>query len=235
MKILFLIFLLAFLNQTYAASGDILSTCSYKQEIEKCLKANQNWTTRAIEDFICINSFNQIEIAWQIILDKEFKKNDKEIEKYLKWLEDNKSYYFWPSSKESFLKAVDDIEEKFSVWWEYWKKYAELCDPTNNKSILSKTFDCFENWVPNTQAQKYFFTQTECSVLVATKLEIYKQVAYDILKLNKNQVKKDEIKKYTWNQRTKYDKLLEIVMVNMWYMERIWKKWPSKSKNAKAK
>jgi len=48
-----------------------------------------------------------------------------------------------------------------------------------------------------------------------TKLEIYKQVTYDILKLNKNQVKKDEIKKYTQSQRTKYDKLLDIIMINI--------------------
>jgi hypothetical protein len=34
-------------------------------------------------------------------------------------------------------------------------------------------------------------------------------------------------------ERTKYDKLLEIVMVNVWFLERIWKKWPSKTKSAK--
>jgi hypothetical protein len=51
--------------------------------------------------------------------------------------------------------------------------------------------------------------------MVLTKLSVHKQVAYDVLKLNKQQVKKDEDKLYMQEERTKYDKLLEIVMVNV--------------------
>jgi len=48
-----------------------------------------------------------------------------------------------------------------------------------------------------------------------TKLEVFKTVSYDILKLNKRQIDKDEKKKNTQKRRKKYDKLLEIITVNI--------------------
>ena len=48
--------------------------------------------------------------------------------------------------------------------------------------------------------------------------------------MNKQQVLRDEKKLYEQENRTKYDGLLDIMMVNMWYFERIWQKWPSKTK-----
>jgi hypothetical protein len=66
--------------------------------------------------------------------------------------------------------------------------------------------------------------------LTRVKLSLYKQVAFDIIKLNKQQVRKDALKKYFIQQRTKYDKLLDVMMVNLGYMQRILAKWPSKLK-----
>lgn len=234
MKFLIILFWLGFFQYSFAATGDlkVQDTCSYKWQFEECMQANKTWSHRTIEDFVCIWSSNQFEIMSQIILDVEFKKVDKEVLNYLEWLEENKSYYFGSASEENFLKAIDEIEDDFSLYWKYWKKYTDLCVPTDNKSVVVQTMDCFWGSEPSIEAKKYFIDDTQCKKLILTKLEINKQVAYDILKLNKNQVKRDENKKYMQAQREKYDKLLEIVMVNIWYMERIWKKWPSKSKKA---
>lgn len=231
MKFLFFIIFILFVNNVSAWDFDISPNCSYAGEIQSCVEANKNWTQRSIENPICINSKNKVEIAWQIILDKEFQTQDKKIENYLNSLEENKDYYFWKNAKESYLKAIDDIEAKFSFIWEYWKYYLDLCNPSKPNSILVQTMDCFSGEIANSEAKKYFLEDTNCIALAQTKLEIYKQVAYDILKLNKNQVRKDEIKKYTKSQRTKYDKLLDIIMINIGYIERLWKKWPSKTKN----
>lgn len=235
MKKIFFLLLIFIIHTSFASSWElaISETCEYKWEFEQCKSANKTSQTRSIEDFVCLPSQNDVEIMWQIVLDKEFKKLDKELDTYLKNLEDNKSYYFWKDSKEPFTSWVDDIEKKFDVYWEFWEKYMNLCKAWEKTSILSKTIDCFSWWIPNMDWKNYFFQDTICKSMVLTKLSVHKQVAYDVLKLNKQQVKKDEDKLYMQEERTKYDKLLEIVMVNVWFLERIWKKWPSKTKSAK--
>lgn len=224
-KIIFIIFLF-FFNFVYAKQ-DVLEACEYKQEYEECKEANKNWNPRSIEDFVCINSSDKYEIMPQIVLDKEFKKIDKEVESYLKKLEDNKSEFFGQSASRSLVEWIDEIETKFWIYSDdsFWKKYMELCWTW----IIAKTVACFWS-IPNIDIKDYFKTEN-CKALVLTKLEVFKSVSYDILKLNKSQVDKDEKKKNTQKRRGKYDKLLEIIMVNIWYIERIWKKWPSKTKN----
>lgn len=207
--------------------------CTYKSEFEQCFEANKNGSTRTIEDFVCLPSKNNFEIMSQIILDKEFKKIDKEVDEYFESLEDNKSYYFWKNSKEPFTNAIDLIESKFDIYGEFWKKYTAVCSSTSQDWVLQKTLSCFGWAIPSNESTWYFLSDTFCKNLITTKLEVNKQVAYDVLKLNKHQIKQDEDKLYMQNERNKYDKLLEIVMVNVGYLERIWKKWPSKTKDAK--
>lgn len=234
-KIISFILLLCISPISFAASGDVVSdSCSYKSEFEQCKEQNKNGNPRSIEDFVCISSNNDVEILTQIILDKQFKKYDKELDTYLKQLEDNKTKYFWKSASSNFLEAIDEIESKL---WFYQddslgKKYYDSCQPWEKNSVVAQAIDCLWGSVGSLHIEDYFQEST-CKKLALTKLEINKQVAYDVLKLNKNQVKKDERKLYVQEERSKYDKLLEIIMVNIGYMERIWKKWPSKSKDAK--
>jgi hypothetical protein len=96
--------------------------------------------------------------------------------------------------------------------------------------IVAKTVECF--WATSLPEISNYYQENSCTALVKTKLNIYDSIAYDILKLNKAQVAIDEKKKNTQARRWKYDSLLEIIMVNIWYMERIWKKWPSKTPDA---
>jgi len=111
----------------------------------------------------------------------------------------------------------------------------ELCTVANEKSVVNKAIKCLTNqYLPIDEVNSYF-VETDCRKLVITKLEINKQVSYDILKLNKHQVRNDNKKLFRQDQRTKYDKLLEAIMVNLGFLERIWKKWPSKTKDAEWK
>lgn len=236
-KIVFLLILSAwiFLLDVSAQEENALvvsDLCQHKSEFEQCLSANKDGSTRTIEDFVCLASSNYFEIMAQIILDKEFKKIDKEVDTYFKNLEDNKSYYFWKDSKEPFTNAIDIIESKFDIYGEFGLKYLWVCSGPSEEGVLQQTISCFGGSIPADEATKYFLSQTSCKNLILTKLEINKQVAYDVLKLNKHQVKKDEDKLHMQKERNKYDKLLEIIMVNVGYLERIWKKWPSKTKSA---
>lgn len=231
---IFIIFILIYQN-TFAQDKLIVSDlCQYKQEFEECLDANKSWNTRSIEDFVCIASNNYFEIMSQIILDKDFKKIDKDIDTFFKNLQENKNYYFGKDAKEPFTNWIDLLEDKFSIYWEFWEKYIKHCKvwDDNNDSILKKTIDCFWWTIPAKESIPYFLQESSCKSFISSKLEINKQIWYDILKLNKAQIKKDEDKTYMQKERNKYDKLLEIIMVNVWYLERIWKKWPSKTKSA---
>ncbi|MGB2110603.1 MAG: hypothetical protein ACPHY8_01375 [Patescibacteria group bacterium] len=51
--------------------------------------------------------------------------------------------------------------------------------------------------------------------LADQKIQIYKQVSYDILYLNKSAVSTDSLKLYQQEQRSKYDKLLSKFMINL--------------------
>lgn len=233
--ILFISIFLCFFEISFWASWEVkvADTCSFKSEFEQCREENKNGNPRSIEDFVCLSSNSDVEIMSQIILDKQFKKFDKELDTYLKQLEDNKTKYFGKSASNTFLEAIDEIESKLGVYNDdsLGKKYYDSCKAGNELSIVAQTVECFWWSVPSEWVQQYFL-ESDCKKLALTKLEINKQVAYDILKLNKNQVKKDERKLYVQEQRNRYDKLLELIMVNIWYMERIWKKWPSKTKKA---
>lgn len=197
-------------------------SCQYKDKFEACYNATN---PREITDFVCVKDRWDSWMLFQIILDDKLKKYDKEVEKYLEDLETNKSYYFWQEQKEIFQKAIDYLENTFSTGWEYYNKYYNSCQIS--WEVWKEAMDCL--WT--TDLESLIKYQVPCEVLVDIKLDVFKQISINILKLNKLQIIKDEKKKFTQKQRTKYDKLLDIMTMNVWYMEKIWKKWPSKTKD----
>lgn len=220
----FLVFwVLFFLSQANANIG------KYQSEIDECNQAYKDWSTLNIEDFVCINDKNEQKRAYQIVLDKEFKKIDKEWEKFILDLEKNKNYYFGEKKKEDFLNWFSAIESIF--WWnkDLFLKYKALCDYW----ILQETINYFP-WSSTTITQWLNFLKDEksdCMGLVMTKLKINALVSYNILKLNKEQVRKDSKKTYTQKERTFMDKLWESFSTNLSYVERIWQKTPTMIKH----
>lgn len=68
--------------------------------------------------------------------------------------------------------------------------------------------------------------------LALVKLSIARQTAYDVLKMNKHQVRNDIQMEFQQYQRESYNTLIELMQITLAYIERIWKKWPSKTRNA---
>lgn len=202
-------------------------SCKYTWEIDKCMKAQYTWNQKSIEDFVCINSDDRWKITYQIILDKEFKKIDKKMDKYLENLEKNKNIYFWVWAQKNYIDWINDIHD---MWDKFRDQYLNLC----TSSILESAISCSEG---NTNDDKkveianaigYFKDDwTSCSKLVNKKISIYEDVAFWVLMLNKQQIKADEKKTYDQWERSNYDHLLDIMMINIWYIERIWQKVPS--------
>jgi hypothetical protein len=225
--------------------------CEYWEKIKTCKKANANDTTREIlaykedwsyddEHFVCINKNPEI-YTYQIILDAKFKKIDDKIEDYISKLEENKWYYFWKDKEKSYLEAVNNIADIYNITGKFWKQYYEVCNGSilalellecKKEAWLSEIFWTGSVSVQIANAHKYYAnTSTTCTKLANQKLAIYKKVSYDILLLNKLAISQDEKKTYVQEERSKYDVLLSKYLINIWYVERIWAKWPSKVKN----
>jgi hypothetical protein len=50
---------------------------------------------------------------------------------------------------------------------------------------------------------------------VNVKIAIFREVAYNMLVLNQQQVAKDEKKLYDQDIRTKYDRVIDLMMINL--------------------
>jgi len=224
-KIILITFFACFVGFFLQTSYSDEETCMYTAKIKQCVGANENWTSRSIEEFPCIE-WTKEEIAYQVILDEKFSIVDDNVNIYLIALENNKSKYFWPDAESNYIEAVDEIESKFSIYWEFWKQYNNFC-----WIEIIKEYQSCNKWETSITKSSKFFDKSTCMLLAETKLHIYRQVSYDILMLNKLRVREDSAKEHLQQERIKYDELLDSMMINSWYMERISKKWPSKLKN----
>lgn len=233
----YLIIIIFFLFVSYSYSN-IWWIWIYTSKISTCIKENKSWSPLGIKSFLCIQTTSKEKIAFQIILDIKFKELDDEIEEYLKWLENNKDYYFWKNSSSDFIEAINDIWNKFWKYWYYWSKYNEMCTlqnkdwTVNDESILSEAILSLW-WDISFINSKEFFESSKCMWLVELKLGLYEDVSYEILKLNKDQIRKDEKKLFIQDERKKNNMLSDLFSINIWYIEKIWRKWPSVTPVAK--
>lgn len=207
------IFSLFFTDLTYS------EWCKYSWQIDQCNSANENWSVRSIEDFVCI-VWSYEEVAYQVVLDMEFKKIDDEMDKYVEDLEKNKNTYFGVSRQKTYIDWINDIHTKRDY---FYKEYKDICWITLIKEVSA----CTDNKDTSNRNAKNYFIESDCMLLVNKKLEIFDDITFSVLMQNKQQVKADEKKIYDQWEKRNYNTLLEILMINLWYVERIWQKTPS--------
>ncbi len=188
--------------------------CEYSWKFEQCIEANKQGTAYAISEFECPETFNTERVMYQIILDEKFKEIDEEIEEYLGSLTEDAE-----SSVDDPLQVIDDITQNFAKEGYYWNKYEALCQ----WEILAERAKCSET-IPNIGAAKWlkwWYNTTQCLDLVDFKLDVYRNVAKNQLKLNKSIVLEDKKQEYVQQQRTKYDELLSIMLLIVGHVERL--------------
>ena len=207
--------------------------CKYQSEWEQCIEENKSWNPWGIDpetDFLCISSLDNEKIIYNIILDKHFKKIDEKADEYLTSLDENKDYYFWPNRKEVYFKWIDKNIKHFSLEGTFYNQYYRECDASNSEWILQETLSCL--WSKTSiKASKDFFSNSLCIRLAERKLAVRKRVAQDTMLKNKQAVRKDEMKKYVQEQRSHYEMVVDLFMINLWYLLRIVQKWATKTKN----
>lgn len=239
----FLIFFFIFFHLIFQVDA---SNCKFIWKINECNSALKSyiwrdnsfiekWTSiRSIEDFICLQDTPENRV-FQIALDENFRKIDDEMDKYLDSLTNSKNFYFWKEAQFSYFDWINHI-------WEKSRYFKNLYNAACVQSIVDAA-SCIENdlyTVPEERpsisvesAKQYLnWSSWDCYNLANVKVEIFNNVAFNVLQLNKVQVFRDQKKLYEQEQRTKYSKLSDLMMINLSYLERIWMKWPSKIKNA---
>ncbi len=207
----------------FSFDNSFASDCAYWTEIKLCKIANDAWDTKELTDFVCIIGTDE-EITYQIVLDSLFKKEDEKMDKFIEDLEKEKNRYFWISREKNFIDWLNDIDQAEKYFYE---QYAGLCGST----IIEQAMACMPENKTTTTVAKNFFQESDCMKLVNKKIEIFDKVTFSILLLDKWQVKADEKKTYDQWQRKNYDNLLDLMMINIWFIERLWQKWPSKILN----
>jgi len=216
--ILFLFFLFWF-TRIYASSGD---TCKYIEKIKTCSKNQTN--PLVINDFVCVEWLPE-KVTTQIILDDKFKEIDKKIEDYLDELLKSKDMCFWPDKKKDYTTCIDDIEKSLDTWG---GNYNNICD----NDVLKESMACTWEGINIKIASEYIkWNNWKCKSLAKTKMIVYKNIAYNILKENKYQVQIDQNKKFIQQQRTKYDNLINLINLNLSFLQRMIAKWPNKTQN----
>lgn len=205
------------LNCNNSVDNDKIISCIWKQ-----------WSEREIEDFICIN-WTLEEITYQIILDNKFKEIDLKVEKFIADLEKWKDIYFWKNKQYNFTQGLDLLAKKLWTNWEFYLEYEKLCQINWSWWIINDTMACL-NWKSTiTEVINQLDWWSLCYNMFQTKMAIYYDVANNILKNNKVKILKDNHKKFTQIQRKKYDRLIDMIMINIDAIEKIWSKWPSKT------
>lgn len=192
----------------------INADCEYLGDLSQCIDANRNGRPLSIKEFVCIQSRDKEAILDQIILDRNFKYIDDEIEIYLEGLANDKEIVLLNPAK-----IVDEITKNLSREGYYFKEYKKLCQ----WGLLEERLTCTPE-ISNPQAAlriKDGTQETQCLALVENKLDIYTQVAYDTIKLNKNEVLLDKKQLFEQQERTKYDELLSMMLQIVWFLERM--------------
>ncbi len=190
--------------------------CEYAGKFEQCMIANQNGNARSIENFSCLQSTDPARILDQIILDVKFREIQEKSLEFLVRLKKDKEAVIKDQNR-----IIDDVTKNFWKQWVYYKEYQKLCKGW----ILAERISCTEK-IANPEAGlriKWSNLTESCMRLANTNLDIYTQVAYDTLKLNKSQIHEDNKKKYMQKERKKYDGILNLmldIVGHMWRLAR---------------
>lgn len=206
------------------------TSCPYQSQIDQCIEENKNGDPRSIEDFVCLQSTDTAEIAYQIIMDEKYKEIDKKAQKEVENIENNCETWYWENQTEDELTVPDKITAMYGDHGKYWQDYNKPLNPDDRDGILATTIRCLGGKSPNAEASD-FFSPSLAREMFEQQLDIFQDTSYDALKLCKEEVRQDERKKMMQESRDRYDWVGDLFQSVLWYLERIWKKWPSKTRD----
>jgi len=217
----FLIFLIFSTSISYWSDFKISDDCEYKSEFEQCINSTN---PSSIDDFICLpKSRWKSNILFQIVYSKVLWEIDKEVWEYLSKLNDE-DYILSQFSPLTTSEVIVELENKFK---EFSKKYEKAC--SFNWDIMTKAFNCLWKQVYAFEATSYL--SNYCLELSKKKIDVQRQVAYRILRVNYHFSQRDLREAYKEEQRSAYSDLIQKFAIHLSYMQRILNKWTVRTRD----
>lgn len=110
-----------------------------------------------------------------------------------------------------------------------WGGDSTICNQTQG-TILEASAKCFGWSLPFAEAQAFIWTDIKgtegyCFKMAEYTLKLDYKATEIIMETNKMQVRKDDKKRYFQDRRSKYSELIDMMLYNLWFIERVWKKW----------
>ena len=212
-------------------SADQIQTSIYKAQIENCLKKRNLGQAKSIADYICPEgAMLDQDAAYQVVLDLEFRKIDKEIKAELQAFQKDKT------------KNALDVRKKLSDWFEqtspdggkYPKKYEKIChDLASDGNPLFETVKAFSGSASvTTDGATAMFTASDsaCTSLIERKIDAYQDMGELIGTKNIMKTYTDDKDMYTDTLKGEYEKFMMEWTIYIGELARIKSKWTQKTK-----
>ncbi len=154
-----------------------LASAGYEGQIRACLEAREQGRAKTIKEYVCPDGvMGDQDVAYQVVLDSEFRKIDRDAERRLKDMQSRMG------------KDFVDMDKDVSNWFdstskdsEFSDRYEKVCgDLSDPKNVLRQTVDAFaEEGGVTTDSQTVRFAANPawCDALVKRKLAAYRHTA----------------------------------------------------------
>ncbi len=207
------------------------TTGKYKADIEACIAARANGTAKSITAYICPEGkvANNFDVGYQVVLDQEFKKLDKEVisqlrdyqgqrtrqpidvnKKLVNWFDET-----WPNAKDGFPMKYTDICSNLSTEWNPLREV-----------VLS-----FSGGVSTDgNAGQFLFGASSCEALVKQKMSAYRTMGELIGTRNTVQSYTDDKDIFVDTLNENYQNFLMQWTIYIGELARIKSKWNIKTR-----
>jgi hypothetical protein len=207
-----------------------IAEAGYEADIKRCLDAREKAQAKTIQDYVCPEGQDDVTggdqgVAYQVILDEEFRKIDKDAASRLRDMQSR--------SGKDFVAMDRDISDWFdatSEKSEFRDRYMKVCnDFADPKSYLRQMVDSFGSMdkTVSTDSQEQYFAK--CQTLTKTKLAAYKNAARLFAEAAVVKSYKEDKSDFVGKLKKEYQNFLMKWMIYIGEMARIKDKWPNKT------
>jgi hypothetical protein len=168
------------------------------------------------------------DVAYQVILDLEFQKIDKDADGRLRQMQARTGKDFVEMDRE-VTNWFDTTSEKS----EFYERYSKVCsDLSDSKNVLRQTVEAFgsgESVSTDSQTVQFSGNSAWCDSLVVGKLSAYKGAARIFVQNNVVKSYKEDKRDFVGRLKKEYENFLMKWMVYLGELSRIKDKWINKT------
>lgn len=221
--LLVMLFLCGNILMATAAETSSQKQSKYSGQIDTCIEKNKKGQAKTEQSYLCPGGkLTPQQIAYQVILDLEFKKIDKEVERGLADLQSSPT------------KDIGKVGDTISKWFDattgtynYRKKYEAVC----NKTVIDEAVKHFGSVVTDNDTDGFVTGNIRCQKLIDLKLRAYKDAAWLLARSAIVQSYALDKHDYLRKLKDQYEKFLTKCTVYLGQLTIIKDKWNVKTKN----